>query len=131
MIDSINRIDVEAASTGVTGTSSGRLEYAVAKIDARKEDLDEQAKADGVPPETVRYIGPAFEVHVWGDPLPLVADDECRELLETILRSAKSCGFVVLFHADAEQVCEALALHSTLLVSALVVGQSLRLAGLR
>lgn len=106
----LRRIDL--IGTDVT-TGVWRLEFAAGVMQSRRGAFD------------VAVHGPAFEVHVHGNPGPLVADGECRAVLEMIAEHGYGAGVVVIFHGVLDEVTEAVS-RSGRLTAALIEGRAVR-----
>lgn len=77
--------------------AQGRLDYVFTLIESRREELNTQARGNGLPLGAVRYIGPTFQVHVTSL-AALMGDDLCRSYLEHVARNGARCGVVVLIY---------------------------------
>jgi hypothetical protein len=91
MTEELQRIDLDARHPEV---ALGRLGYVAGLIDRRKVTCW-RAEHTGEAP---------FEVHVYGDPQPLLDDGECRAGLQLIVTYAEACNIELVFHRDLRDV---------------------------
>lgn len=109
MAEELQRIEVNASEVEV---ARGRLDYVRGLIARRR-----QACSGGD-----QGAEPLFEVHVYGDPAPLLNDEACRAVLESVAQHAGACNLAVTFHHDVEEISAALAPRSRSLTMAFVAG---------
>lgn len=108
-------------------SAQDRLAYVFDLIERRREELNAQARAEGLPMTATRFAGPAFPVHVRRLP-ELLDDSVCTAHLEHLARNGARCGVVGLVYGDAEAVVDAATKHSTTVAAALIEGRALRMA---
>jgi hypothetical protein len=106
MTERLNRIDLDG---GDPITAIARAEYVAGRL-ARGTAGD----------------GPAFEVHVHGNPEQIMRYPEVREVFEQVAERGRDAGVVLFFHGFIDQVSEALSMHSRVLVAAIAAGGAVR-----
>jgi hypothetical protein len=106
MTERLNRIDLDGADAI---TATGRAEYIAGRLDRGSEG-----------------DGPAFEVHVYGNPAVIMRHPAIREVLERIATEGQWAGVVLFFHAPLDMVTEALSAHSLTLTAAVAAGGPVR-----
>lgn len=106
MAGKLNRIDLEGADA-LAGVA--RAEYVAGRLDRGREG-----------------DGPAFEVHVHGDPAVILRNVAIRHTLERIAGEGPSVGVALFFHGPIEVIGATLSARSPILAAAIAAGGAVR-----